>query len=335
MGTMGNKFSPEFLDYRRRELERFLRRVGSHPVLGRHADVIAFLEANDEKFAILKQKTPERPDPDTAAPAIVTPTSAPAQSSTGGGFANSLSSFWGSTVSKVAAISSNVNSLVTNTIEEVDKWYEVRGAYLVQLENQLNAVARNSNALARKHKELTDLYVELSASCALVGDCEATADKQLAEGFNRLSGAFSASASLYKDLGDEETVHFEESVRDYVRYIGAVKDLLKRRSDLLGQYQSLVRQLADKREKVKTATNPVYKQKLEAEIAADEKSEVVKKQHFELFSKSVRVEVERFEQLKGREMREIISRQVQHNMNMELQLVDSWKNILAMLQRDG
>jgi hypothetical protein len=43
-----DKFSPEFLEYRRRELERFLRRVGSHPVLGRHADVIAFLEANDE-----------------------------------------------------------------------------------------------------------------------------------------------------------------------------------------------------------------------------------------------------------------------------------------------
>lgn len=110
-----DKFSPEFLEYRRRELERFLRRVGTHPVLARHPDVIAFLEANDEvrhmisyplgcsrnlfllkRFAILKQKTPEKPDPDSA-PAAAPAAAAPPAGS--GGFANSLSSFWGSSFS--------------------------------------------------------------------------------------------------------------------------------------------------------------------------------------------------------------------------------------------
>lgn len=49
-----DKFSPELLEYRRRELEKFLRRVVAHPGLVDSPDLHAFLEATDEKLASIK-----------------------------------------------------------------------------------------------------------------------------------------------------------------------------------------------------------------------------------------------------------------------------------------
>jgi len=219
-------------------------------------------------------------------------------------------------------------------IEEVDKWFEVRGAYLQQLEIQLNELARHANNLSRKHKELTDVCGEFAASCSLVADCETTADRTLSEAFSRLSGAFSSSASLYRELATEETVRFEEGVRDYVRYIDSVKAVLKQRIDALGAMQNQSRQVLALKDKAKAAAGPV-KQKLEMDLANEERTEANKRQTFEQLSKTVRVELERFERTKGREIKELVGKLVQYNMNMELQLVDTWKNFLSMLQRDA
>ena len=51
----GNRFSRQFLEYRRRELERFLIRVTSHPILCTSKFVQLFLETEDNsKFVSVK-----------------------------------------------------------------------------------------------------------------------------------------------------------------------------------------------------------------------------------------------------------------------------------------
>jgi hypothetical protein len=45
---LADRFTPEFIEYRRKELEKFLRRVAEHPTLRKSPDLVTFLEANDE-----------------------------------------------------------------------------------------------------------------------------------------------------------------------------------------------------------------------------------------------------------------------------------------------
>ena len=47
-----DRFSPEFIEHRRKELERFLRRSANHPTLQHSEHLKAFLELSDEVIII-------------------------------------------------------------------------------------------------------------------------------------------------------------------------------------------------------------------------------------------------------------------------------------------
>jgi len=51
-----NRFSPEFVEYRRKELERFMKRVLNHPTLKDDETLRLFLEATDNELIEYKDK---------------------------------------------------------------------------------------------------------------------------------------------------------------------------------------------------------------------------------------------------------------------------------------
>lgn len=54
-----DRFSPEFIEHRRRELERFLRRCANHQTLQHSEHVKAFLELSDEVWLELNKEMNE------------------------------------------------------------------------------------------------------------------------------------------------------------------------------------------------------------------------------------------------------------------------------------
>ena len=54
-----DRFSTEFIETRRKELEKFLNRVVQHHILHRRPEVIFFLESSDDQFNAAKSRTPK------------------------------------------------------------------------------------------------------------------------------------------------------------------------------------------------------------------------------------------------------------------------------------
>jgi sorting nexin-1/2 len=306
-----NRFTPEFIEIRRRELEKFLRRVAEHAVLSTSPDFLTFLEAADEKFAAAKQnKTAPSQDAPKAS----------------GGFASSVMSLFGSAAQKVS-------SALGGTFEDSDPWFIDRTAYINQLDVQLSNLARASNGLGRRYKELVENYVDFGKSCSTLGDVEADLDKETSNAFMRISNIAMPVAGLYKDLADKELTQFEDSLRDHVRIVGAVKKMFEYRAEVGAQLQTINKEIDEKRERLKTAVSTAAK--LTKEIADDEAAQGRKKEQFESVSKVVRDEFERFERTKAKEIREAVTKLIQFNMNLELQIVDHWKKFLANYQKDA
>jgi len=51
-----NRFSPEFVEYRRKELERFMKRITNHHTLKEDEALITFIEASDVEFMQYKER---------------------------------------------------------------------------------------------------------------------------------------------------------------------------------------------------------------------------------------------------------------------------------------
>jgi len=122
----GSRFSEALLEYRSRELERFVRRVTSHPVLCTSKYLQHFLES--EESAELQGLKPLEEDP-----AKATSTS----SSSGSGFFGMLGRGIGITGPAPAT--------------EVDQWFDLKANYLLGLQNELQAVSRGSATVISKH----------------------------------------------------------------------------------------------------------------------------------------------------------------------------------------
>lgn len=100
---------------------------------------------------------------------------------------------------------------------------------------------------------------EVATALQLVGDTEQTADRALGDMFTRLGGAYQTQATLFRDhvrscpthiplvrwtspapsQANEEALRFEDPIRDYVRYISAVKDVMAYRLETLTQLQTV------------------------------------------------------------------------------------------------
>jgi len=102
-----NRFSAEFIEFRRRELEKFLYRIVSHPVLVQSPSLQAFLEAENSENLALSSK-PQA-------------TKKEQEGKSGGGFLSMLGS-------SIETISSNFNSQ-----SEPDHWFDAKKIILLDL----------------------------------------------------------------------------------------------------------------------------------------------------------------------------------------------------------
>lgn len=126
MLTLSGRFSPEFIETRRRELDKFLNRIAQHTILHKRPEFILFVEAKDEQFNNTKNSgAMNRPKPRQD-------TSAESSPQSSGSIGSSIVSFFGHSLS---AVSSSLNAAVSGA-KEIDQWFDSKKVcYLISLYN--------------------------------------------------------------------------------------------------------------------------------------------------------------------------------------------------------
>jgi len=299
--TLLNRFSIEFMEYRRKELEKFLCRLSAHQVLSESPQIRLFLESENIETSIESK-------------------SVDSSGSTG---VSSSGRFFSLIGSSIESISNNFTQQ-----NEPDPWFDAKKNYILSLENQLNSLARIVNNLIKKRKESNQIWSELNSTSSLFCSVEADHDTVSSNSFRKLAEVATSIVALEEKRYTEETTFLEDAIRDYIRLIGAVKEMLSARTEKLVAYQNASKQVENKKEKLgRNKENS----KLEKEIKEAEKRESETKQDFFNISNICKGELQRFEESKTQDFKYILVKFSQINVNFELQAADSWKNLLSLL----
>jgi len=293
-----NRFNTEFLEYRRRELEKFLQRIIVHPVLSESVELQTFLES---------------------AEILSAPPKAPPKKESSSG----LFSFLGSSIETI----SNLNSTAQN---EPDQWFDAKKNYIIALENHLIALGKATSQIIKKRKEMTQAQSDFGLASSLLASSEADQDQWTSVSFNRLSEITTQITTLDEKLADDQTAFFEDVIRDYIRILGAVKEMLTARGEKLIVYQNATKQLEMKKDKFEKGKG-VANTKVEKEIEEAEKKMEETKEDFNNISNICKLELQRFESTKLQDIKNLLIKLTQININHDLLVIDQWKGLLHHL----
>jgi len=221
--------------------------------------------------------------------------------------------------SSVESLSTIASSYISG-VADPDQWFETKRIYVTNLEKQLTILLKAVSSVIQKQRELDVAFNELSVASGWLATAEQENSQWISNSFHQLSSISSQIVSLDQSLVDTETAFFEDSLRDYVRIIGAVKEMLNQRSESLYHYQNATKQL----EKLKQATKIKERDLEEAEKKVEET-----KSDFLGISDSCKSELQRFEATKMIDFKRMLIRLTQANINFGLQVVDQWKVFLS------
>jgi len=293
-----NRFSPEFIEYRRYELERFLRRVVAHPKLAVSTVTKAFLESSRE-LNKLEVKT-EEPKP------------------------QKKKGFFSSITEKVTTIA--------GVAVEIDQWFSDMKEYLKGLETQLQLFHTKASVATKKRKEFVQIWKELAEAANDYANVETEKDKVLHNLFDKLGEISNQISALQKETVEQEVTDFEFSIKDYIRITGAVKEMLLNRDLALLKFQNAEKNLEQKKQKHEKNTSASKASGIQAEVSEAERQRDNLRAQFDQVTKECKEEIDQFLKTKNKEITTALRNLVQTNMNHELRVLDLWKELLQLIE---
>jgi len=209
------RFTKGVVQYRRREFNRFLKRVVQHPKLSASKHVHAFLNFTEAEFA--KHVTPEK----TAT--------------------EKTSTFF----SSVFEATSSLITKITVDAVEIDPWFTTQDQYIDDLVRDFGALQARTNANTKVKSENIQTLRELSDACCSMEKFEGISKQNSTSlYFGKLSEVTQSIAELDVTVVKNETEMFEDSVTDHQRLSVGAKRILNNRKDLLSQYYQAVAEAA-------------------------------------------------------------------------------------------
>jgi len=307
------RFNEPFLSQRQRSLESFLRRIASHEQLRDNQFVKAFLEADNleetkERVARMSKKTDK--------------------------------SFWQWATAATNSISSKMGTPanINKPKSEEDGKFDELKQYVNALDPQIKAVHNHSHALVERNKEMAQALFDFGQAFTLLGQAEGDnlgdAMQQLGQCADKLSRITAVEA-------DKEAQFFDEPIKDYVRLVKQVKAALEVRVQKLHEYESFVAAVEAKkqsRDRLSTARGndpQMHSVKLNAaeeELTQAQKSVEKTKEEFDVITRRVFEELDRFKKEKLIDFKSIVLDYVQLQIEYNQEVERSWKEVLPALQ---
>ncbi|RLN14208.1 hypothetical protein BBJ28_00004769 [Nothophytophthora sp. Chile5] len=307
------RFSPEFVESRRRSLQLFLQRCCLHPELQHSEHLTTFLEASEDALQAFRN------DPRHAAV---------------GAQRGVLFQWLDDTVS---TISSTLIAPTTNLPKTpADVEVEEMMAYIDGLEPIMMGLHKHAHGLTKRAREIADGLFEFGVSFTLLGKSEE--NPSLQEGLSHIGRCSDQLSILAAEHAEREALHFEEPIFDYIRLVGAVKAALQKRNDVRCAYGTAVTDLETKEAAVakllKHSRGGVSEEKLqlaESEVRAAQQHVDDAKLEDDIVTERVLREVERFKREKLADFKLIILDYIQMQIEYSKKVEDEWQQVIPKL----
>ncbi|KAF0684543.1 Aste57867_23461 [Aphanomyces stellatus] len=313
------RFSPEFVESRRRALHVFLCRCAAHPEIQHCDHLTTFLESSDDVLTLFK----------TDAAAKAKAKSSGGSSSGGGGLFQYLND-------TVASISSTLGStaFVDKLKTNADVQVEDISAYMDALEPIIQGLAKHAHGLTKRAREIADGLFEFGVALTLLGQSEENESLQVA--LRHVGSCSDKLSVLAAEHAEKEVMLFEEPILDYIRLVGAVKAALVKRNEVRQSYHATVLDLDAKKaalQKAQAKGSTIDKvQAAEAEVSkAQHRVDDAKLEH-DIVTERVLREVDRFKQDKLADFKRIILDYIELQIDYNLRVETEWAAVVPKLQ---
>ncbi|GMI31985.1 hypothetical protein TrRE_jg5157 [Triparma retinervis] len=298
-----SRFSPEFVEGRRKMLEQFLVRVCAHPELVNARALSSFLSADDVAFSVAKNKK-----------------SSEGETQKGGGMMK-----W---------FQETKTSLSKDLVKcDDDEEFAQINQYMESLESQMKVVVKHTQSLVKKGRETATGLFEFGLAFTLLGQSE---DDDLGGALTQVGHTADSLSVLSTTQAEMECKQFESPLVDYIRLIGSVKAALKQRENKLVSFSAATADVASKKASLTKVQGVAGKEdkvvSAEAALAASEEALAASSDDFKVCSSRCLREVARFKEEKAVDMRktvlDYINLQIEYNKKME----ETWTNLVPQLE---
>ncbi|CAJ1888391.1 unnamed protein product [Cylindrotheca closterium] len=317
------RFNPQFIEDRRRSLERFLRRVAVHPELQGCNCVDTFLRADDVSFhaakhsknnVVLQQSTMMGSMVPGAPPQLMPK---PKKEGFKRWFAETKTSISGDLV----------RSPDDELFEEIQR-------YVHGLDSQMKNVQTQASGLVGKGKEIANGLFEFGLAFNLLGQSEADA---LGDALGKVGETADRLSVLSAEHADKEAAEFEDPLVDIIKTIHSVKMALQKRHEKRLTYSTCLQSVESKQHSLAKLRAQIgmeakaYGTEMSLRRAQDNAE--LAREDFAATSQRVLREVDRFKRETAEDMRrtvlEYIQMQVEYNKRME----EIWAALIPQLER--
>ena len=238
--SMVSKFGTDFIESRKRSLERFLHRVAAHPELGRTDHFLVFLQADEAglKQAISLSKNLK-----------------PSATKSAKELAKSTWSLYVGKQGKQAEIEKSAEDV------QVDEIF----TYVLELEKIMNKVSAAASSIVERSKKMAYSYHEFGTSVTNLGLCEG---EDFGDTLSKFGETVDELSNTINEHASAEEMKFQEPLDEYARLVQSVKTAISVRNEKRGNYVTALTNL----EADQAAYSKVLGQ-------AGKESEAMKKEH--------------------------------------------------------
>ncbi|XP_072050647.1 sorting nexin-2-like isoform X2 [Amphiura filiformis] len=285
--------SMDFIEKRRASLERFLNRTAAHPILRKDGDFREFLEV---------ENLPK---------------------------ATNTSALSGAGMMRVLNRVVDTASKMTGKMNESDQWFEEKHQHIESLDQQLRKLHSSVENMVTHRKELAGSTQLFAKSAAMLGNSEE--HTALSRAISQLAETEEKIENLHVEQANTDFYVFSELLKDYIGLIAAVREAFREREKAYHTWTNAQAMLVKKREneaKFKTQGKPDKVYMAQEEIKEWEGKVEKGQEDFEAISKTLRKEVNRFEENRVRDFRSVIIKYLEALMHHQQQLIGYWEGFL-------
>lgn len=335
-----SRFSTTFVEERRVQLQKFIRRVAVHPELYDAQCLDTFLRADDVTFHAAKNA---KNTASSEAMNMMSMQMSMNASSTAGAYPGSQHiSMTGASQINTAPKKDGIKKWFAETKTSIsgdlvrspddDLFLEI-DRYIEGLEKQMKNVQTQATGLVKKGKEIANGLFEFGLAFNILGQSEAD---DLGSALSKMGSTADELSAVCMDHAQKEMAQFEEPLKDYLKTIYAVKLALQKRHDRRLTYTTCLSEINSKRTNLaRLRATPGSEAKaygVEMSLRRGEAAADAAREEFATVSQRVLREVDRFKREKGDEMKRVvldyINLQIDYNKKME----SVWAELLPKLE---
>ena len=317
------RFGADFVESRRRQLERFLQQTAEHEELSKSHYFQTFLQADDAGLLNAKaeakvQEKLNAPNRQTQVP--------------GDGTLATRVGAWleGSVASLSASMQASQTANVPQTSE--DEILESELAHVANLEAQTQNVSKHAQTLAKRNRDVANGLFEFGLAFTLLGQTE---HAPLNDALTQLGSCADQLSLLATEHVAREDAAFRDPVDDQIRHLASVKAALGQRQKHKHAVALAEADLSQRKQAAaKLAGRPGAEGRaVAAEGAIQRAREDVDKarQALEVVTARVTRELQRFKALRAAELRRAIASYVALQAEHSAALRDQWAELLPDL----